>query len=166
MCGCIKHITQYSPAQFASSCGMEHVCGTPSYLNLIMDRNGQRRRTTREKEQKVWQQRRHLMGRVKPVGAPFLLASWLNEYCVFAMQIGSSSKPSLVYVLQAGEHRVGDTCSSHYGCHAVSVVCATGTMQQQSCCSWNAAVTVCIDSGALSVRRTSALYSPFCCRLI
>ncbi len=41
--------------------------------------------------------RTSLMGSTKPEGAPFADASALNEYWVFAIQIGKPSKPILVY---------------------------------------------------------------------
>lgn len=38
-----------------------------------------------------------LMGITNPLGAPFSEAMCENEYWVFAMQIGKSEKPCLVY---------------------------------------------------------------------
>jgi len=39
-----------------------------------------------------------LIGRTKPVGAPFMEGTCENEYWVFAMQIGRLEKPCLVYI--------------------------------------------------------------------
>ena len=41
------------------------------------------------------------IGTRKPVGRPLRVASWLSEYCVLAMQIGSLPKPSSSYSLSA-----------------------------------------------------------------
>lgn len=37
------------------------------------------------------------IGSTKSLGAPFLEASWVKEYCVLAMQIGSFPNPMRVY---------------------------------------------------------------------
>ena len=39
-----------------------------------------------------------LIGRTKPVGAPFMDGTWENEYWVFAMQMGRLENPCLVYI--------------------------------------------------------------------
>ena len=39
-----------------------------------------------------------LIGKVNPVGAPFLEASCEKEYWVFAMQIGRPENPCLLYI--------------------------------------------------------------------
>ena len=41
------------------------------------------------------------IGTVKPLGRPLSVASWLSEYCVFAMQTGRCPKPSSSYSLSA-----------------------------------------------------------------
>jgi hypothetical protein len=55
------------------------------------------------------------IGRVNPVGAPFLVASCEKEYCVLAIQMGSPAKPCFVYSSMAAScgsddaRRHGDT---------------------------------------------------------
>mmetsp|Transcript_15187 Transcript_15187/g.37831 ORF Transcript_15187/g.37831 Transcript_15187/m.37831 type:complete len:484 (-) Transcript_15187:508-1959(-) len=101
--------------------------------------------------------RTSLMGRVKPEGAPLALGSWLNEYCVLAMQMGRLWKPMRVYFsIWASACSVYSTPAAWYISLAIiSILALMGRLTSYrnlnaggTAGEWHASTTACARSAA------------------